>query len=172
MKFIPPADLRALTSKTITKSEYDKTINQIGEVTNLIWHYICNTSTRKLHWWAFRNDVDLGSGNGSTGGNFDPKKDHEFIHIIGDRKNINSDSYPYNDGFPTDLLTTPNWDKIIDKAISEWKKERTVEVATAKSIAMAKKANYAKLKASVKHKLTKDELKVITFKPLEKTKGV
>jgi hypothetical protein len=150
MIHVTPATLAALESPTITKKDYDKTLQEVSNVTNVIWRYICRESNRKLSWWAFSNDVDLGRGNGSTGGEFDPKRYSKFIDIIGESRILDSDNYPYNYGFETSLLTDPDWNITVDKALAQWRAEDKVDAAARKAASFHKKqANKRRTKACV-----------------------
>jgi len=153
-----------LYTKTIAKNEFDETIIEIGERTNEVWKYICAASKRKINWWAFSNDVELGNGNGSTGGSFDPVKDKEWITIIGEFKRFYDGIYPYDDGFPTELLWDMNWEHTIDNEVLKAKKLQAAE-ATKKAADKAKQATRRALIISgIRTKLTKEELKYINFK--------
>lgn len=155
--------LGRLSAPDLTVKEQDSIRSAISAQTNIIWRYICNTYNKKLDWWAFQNDVDLGSGNGSTGGYFDPSTDSEFVTIIGNYKRT-YDDFPYDDGFDTDLLWTKDWMTEINATVSAWKAQQAKEKAAAKAAKAAREAEKKKLIAQVKAKLTKEELKVIKWR--------
>jgi hypothetical protein len=100
---IPQERVLALNNPDITKRDYDAIINDIGNRVHYIWTILMKLPGRRLGWYAFQNDVDLGRGNGSTGGCFNPKTDSEFIELVGEysRRDIDGD---FQNGFPTRLV--------------------------------------------------------------------
>lgn len=154
-----------LYDPNVTKRDYDAIISAIGDRTNHIWRIIIKISSRNLGWWAFSNDVELGDGNGSTGGEFDPETDKEFIEVMGDFTTRDEEEYLFNEGFPTRFLWTDD---------SEWKNEvlKNIEECYAKHALAKEKAKQdreqAELKRKetikiIKSKLTKEELKYVQF---------
>ena len=99
-----------LSNATISKQRYDEILYSIDALVGDIWRVILSISKRTMTWWAFKNDVDL-DNRGSTGGEFDPNTDGEWITIIGDSTRLNKDGYLYNDGFPTEFLWIEGWEK-------------------------------------------------------------
>ena len=151
-----------LTSDEITKKEYDEIIALIAERVNEIWRFICEVSNRKLDWWAFQNDLSLGNGNGSTGGEFDPENDADEITIEGLNKYWHNPYYAYNEGFPTRFLWEDYRTEVTQHVASC--KER-VEADKVKKIKIDKKAKEEKdrLVKSIQAKLTPEELKIVKF---------
>lgn len=84
-----------------------------------IWNYICRKSNRKLIWWSFRNDKKSLNFEATDGGNFDPIKDRFFVKIKGDFSKVKDKKYPYNKGFPTNLIWNKNWKAKIKKVKSK-----------------------------------------------------
>lgn len=115
--------VESLSDPEIRRSDYYEALKLIAEEVDRIWRYICSASGRNLDWWAFRNDRSLGHGNGSTGGEFDPVEDAEFIEIIGHNCRIDDDFYEYDEGFPTELLWS-DWKSVVDAHIAKWKKPK------------------------------------------------
>ena len=150
-----------LYSDDISKKEYDKLIENIEDRVNKIWRQICKISKRKLEWWAFENDVDLGHGNGSTGGEFDPKEYRDFITIIGDVTRSGSE---YDDGFPTRFLWQDDFEEEVVRSLEADKVEQLNEKQLAKQKREELKIRKEKFKTIIKSKLTKEEFKYITFK--------
>jgi len=72
------ATFDSLYTPTISKKDYDEAVSKLNSRVEEVWKYICKVGKRKISWWAFSNDVDLGRGNGSTGGQFDPTTDKEW----------------------------------------------------------------------------------------------
>lgn len=109
----------SLGDENIKKKDYDDILEAIAEKVNIIWREICKLSGRKVVWWAFSNDVDLGKGNGSTGGDFDLKNDSEWIEIIGEYGYHENPLYEYECGFPTEFLWIDNWRDIVTFHLNE-----------------------------------------------------
>lgn len=151
--------VQKLSDENISKKEYDKIVAAIGDKVNDIWRFIINASGRKLDWWAFSNDVSYGHGNGSSGGTFDPQNDAEFIDIGGENSYSESDDYLYNDGFPTRFLWEDYKQEVV-KHVEDCKKLKKAAAEKRKEAAAQKKA----LVESIKKKLTKEELKLVSFK--------
>ncbi len=105
----------SLKLDTITKKDYDLIIKLIENKVDEIWKYICKEGKFNLSWWAFSNDEELGNGNGSTGGYFDPDYDMEFIELIGHWKH-DGDSLFYN-GFPTSYLWSSDYKQEVQKQL-------------------------------------------------------
>ena len=141
----------SLSSDTIAKKEYDKIIKSIEKKVEEIWLFICKEAYMDCEWYAFRNDRELGHGDGSTGGCFNPRADKQFIEILGEKKDV--DYCPYNEGFPTNLLWAENWKEIVIKEIEKAEKKQITD-SSKKEIIQKK----------IKSKLTKEELKHIQFK--------
>lgn len=79
----------------ISKREYDDILSAIDKRVQDIWIKILSLSKRRFNWWAFSNDSDYDSGDGSDGGYFDPKDYKEWIDIVGDYAKICNDYYKY-----------------------------------------------------------------------------
>ncbi len=152
-----------LNDENITRKEYRQIIEQIGNEVNEIWRWICKESRRGLDWWAFRNDVSYGHGNGSSGGEFDPQEDVEWIEIGGEADYCDLPGYLYNDGFPTSFLWE-DYKPIVKAHLAEIKKKHKEAEAIRKKNEKLLKTNYTKMVASIKGKLTKEELSIIKFK--------
>jgi hypothetical protein len=155
MKMITKELVESLFDEKITRKEYNKILSLIANRVDEIWRYICSISHRTLDWWAFSNDVYDGEGNGSSGGEFNPEHDKEWIEIIGESTCI-SGSYLFNDGFPTDYLWAENYQKLVKK-----------EIALAEENDKKQKQKVKKKKedkATKKVKLTPEALKCIKFK--------
>jgi hypothetical protein len=148
-----------LRDENITHKEYRQIIEQINNKINEIWRWICAESNREIDWWSFRNDISYGHGNGSSGGEFDPVNDNDWIDITGDVENCNLPGYLYNDGFPTEFLWE-NYKKVVKAHLKECRKREKEESAAKQQ----SNDRYVELVASIKKKLTAEELKVIRFK--------
>lgn len=156
--------IEKLSYENITKKEHDNILEALSKKTNTIWLHICNVSNRKLEWWAFSNDLSLGHGNGSTGGNFDPVNDKEFIRIDGENHRINDGFYPFDGGFPTEYLWNEDYEGLIDDEIKKAEKQKK-EFVEKNENKKEDKEKQKKIKIdAIKQKLTKEELKFVKFK--------
>lgn len=151
-------------SSDITRKEYNRIVGLISDRTCNIWKFILKASKRKLDWWAFSNDVEYGNGNGSSGGEFDPETDFEFIEIIGNTSLCPNPFYPFNDGFPTEYLWLENYQDLVKKEIAEaekkWEEDKGKKLKQKQDRAVKKKDVIAQIKS----KLTPEELKYVKFK--------
>lgn len=166
MKDIIPQDrVLKLNDPNVTKREYDAIVKEIGNRVQYIWTNLLQISGRKLSWYAFQNDVYADDGDGSDGGCFDSETDGEFIELDGDytRRDIDGD---FENGFPTRFLWTENevWKQEVLNHIAENK--AIVETTKQDKKQKAELAKVARTKAiaSIKSKLTKEELKYVSFK--------
>lgn len=158
-----------LSSDGVSVKEYRQIIAAIGEKVDEIWRYILEKSGRKLEWWAFRNDVSYGRGNGSSGGEFDPEEDKEFIEIIGNYSDSKFPSgtntpYQYDEGFPTELLWDENWKETVRKNIQDSKDALEKFKQQKKEKAALRKQKDAEMTATIKAKLTPEEVKFLVKK--------
>jgi hypothetical protein len=159
MMMITKELIEKLSDENISKKEYDSIIAAIGDKVDEIWRFIIATSGRKLYWWAFSNDVSLGHGNGSTGGEFDPATDKDFIDIEGENKWLDNEFYEYNEGFPTRFL----WEDYrteVTNHVEDTIKKKKEDAIKKNNETHAKK----ELVESIKKKLTPEELEIIHFK--------
>lgn len=158
--------IEKLTSPDILKKDYDHIIGLIDEKVDDIWRKLLQLSCRKLDWWCFDNDVEYDSGDGSSGGTFDPTRYSNWIYIIGKFSNVNNSYYKYNDGFPTRFL---------------WMEDKDVETEILTNVGQShakllsdkenddkkqeeKKKKREEMAAIIRAKLTKEELEYIKFK--------
>lgn len=149
-----------LSDKNITKLEYDEIIS---EITNRCDEIIKKISTN-FTWWDFENyDYDS-----HDSGYFDLNSYQEEIGITGQFKIPN----PYGlhgyqgfcCGFPTRWLWEDNWFEEFKKEVSKEKDFVQAEKERKKQLRIDRKKRYAELHKSIKEKLTKEELKSISFK--------
>jgi len=181
--FITKELVRKLNDENITKREYDAIVDEIGKRVDHIWKTLLKISNRKYSWYAFQNDVLLkisnrkyswyafqndvyaDDGNGSDGGCFDPENDGDFIKLDGDftRHSFDGD---FIDGFPTRFLWTDDdiWKSEVLNHIKQNKIKLDQEDRDKKKKAEAKKIERNKIIESIKSKLSKEELKYVSFK--------
>lgn len=159
-------DVLKLNNPHISKREYEAIVECVNDRVNHIWRTLLKTSGRKIEWWAFQNDVSLGDGDGSTGGEYDPATDSEFIELIGEwDANLERDG-DFAVGFPTRFLWTEDivWQAEVINRTKDNVKKIKQERKKAKSRREALKKERQAAIASIKKKLTKEELKHISFK--------
>ena len=155
--------IESLSNPDISKKEYDSAVETIEERVDNVWRHICRLAGIKLDWWAFQNDASFGHGDGSTGGFFNPETDLEFIEIVGERGSSRWPNFEYEDGFPTEFLWS-NYEPVVLGHIEECKRKAGEEVDKKKSAAVELKNRKDALKEKLKNILSKEELKLISFK--------
>lgn len=158
-------DVLLLDDNDISRRKYCDIIDKISDRVDDIWRKIISMSGRKLVWYAFLNDVELGSGNGSTGGEFNPSTDSEFIELIGEYSKFDNDYYKYNEGFPTRFLWTEDvvWQAEVLKNIEESKEKKKTDKAKKVVEKVTEKEKRIKTITEIKSKLSKEELKYVKF---------
>lgn len=155
--FITEDEVMALYyPESITKANYDKTIEKISGRIN----YILRTLNPKLKWWDF-DDIPMSHGEfcENGGGHFDPKLYGTFVSFVGE-------------GFQKDFQELEMmWERFPTRWIwSEFEPEYKQMLAD-EAARKAAEAEKRKLKASkgknvketIKKKLTREELKAIKF---------
>lgn len=155
-----------LSNPDISKREYDSIVSLIYDRVGDIWRDVLKISKRKLHWYAFSNDVELGHGNGSTGEEFDPVIYKDWIEMTGECDYVDNEFYEYNDGFPTSFLWTEDgvWQKEVLNNFEDSIKKTKLKKDTEKVKREEKKKKRLEIMKIIKGKLSKEELKYITFK--------
>jgi hypothetical protein len=143
-----------LYSDDITKKQYDKITDKIDST--------ITTILKKMHgkksgwWWRYSN----GDYNDAESGQFDLNEYKEYIALSGD---IHLPE-PFDDYIPTHWLWTENWELEFQTEVQKHQKEEADKKAKAKKQREARKQRLAELRKSIESKLTKEELKAITFK--------
>jgi len=165
MNIISQDRVLKLNDPNVTKREYDAIIEEIGDRVDYIWRTLLKISNRKLSWYAFQNDNYVDDGNGSDGGCFDPEIDIEFIELYGDYEARDKDG-DFETGFPTRFLWTDNdvWKQEVLNHISENQRKEDEQKRLEHQKKNDSNAARDKVIASIKSKLTKEELKYVTFK--------
>jgi hypothetical protein len=155
-----------LCDYNISKREYDEIIDEINNRVSKIWREICKISKRRVKWHAFRNDVELDNGNGSTGGSFDPRADAVFIELGGDYDYDYDRDGDYAHGFYTRFLWTEDdvWQKEVINHIESNKRKIEIKKQKKKQKELAEKEERDRVVAIIKSKLTKEEIKYVQFK--------
>lgn len=153
----------SLSSDRISKKEYGRIIGLIDTKVEEIWKFIIEKSGREMKWWAFSNDVYDGDGNGSSGGEFDPFWNKEFIGIIGECSDVDNDFYEYHTGFPTNLLYSENFKDEVIAHIEKAKKAKEVRKLTERK-PKGRKVKVEEMMKSIRSKVTEEEWKLISKK--------
>jgi hypothetical protein len=155
-----------LNDPDISKRKYDSIIPLIEERALYIWRQLMKISHRTLSWYAFDNDVELGRGEGSTGGYFDPKRYNKSIGIAGNYDRKYNEYYKYDDEFPTRFLwmEDDDWEKEVLTNISESVSKIKLDKEISKQKRDEKKQKQVEMTKIIKSKLSKEELKYIRFK--------
>jgi hypothetical protein len=158
-------DVLLLNDNDISKRKYDDIIDKISDRVDDIWKKIISMSGRRLVWYAFLNDVELGRGNGSTGGEFNPATDSEFIELIGEYSELDNHYYEYNNGFPTRFLWTEDdvWQAEVLTNINQSKEKKKIDKNKQVSLQVIEKEKKRKIITEIKSKLSKEELKYVKF---------
>jgi len=157
----------SMTSESITKKEYDTLLSLIHNRVDVIWKEICLQGKHKLKWYSFDNDEHAydNDGNGSDGGEFDPKEYRDYISLIGEYAcSIDTEMYQYREGFPTALLWDKDYKKTIADHIAECKQDDILAKQQKKEKATMRKQKRVELIASIRSKLTPEEWRIVKFK--------
>ena len=152
---VPKADFDRLTSDSITKKEYDKLVESIHSRVNEIVEFMCKG--HRLEWYDFSNE----GGKDGNPGWFDPVWYKTEIELAG------SFTFPppYDSPpcFPTRWIYEDFEDefkKTVEGNAEAVKKQKAEE----RNKREAKKAKRDEMISIIKSKLSKEELKFITFK--------
>jgi len=153
-----------MLDENISKKRYKEIEVIVNEKAQAVWYEICHICGRKIVWWGFSNDVELGNGNGSTGGTFDPEIYYDEIEMIGHYTNSKKYYDLYDYGFPTRFLWEENWQNEVVENCEKYKTKQEEKKAKEKIKRKENKILKSEIQAKIKSKLTKDELKYIKFK--------
>lgn len=151
--------IEKLKDENITRKQYNEIQDKISARADEIWRYICQVTHRRLSWWDFSNGMEENTGF------FDSTEYADEVLVQGgyDYKN-DIYSMGVGDGFPTYYLWTPNYQEVVLQELEAFKQQQKDEAARRKAQREARKERLKILHASIREKLTKDELKSITFK--------
>lgn len=147
----------SLFSFDITKKQYDAIIQQIDER----FEEICEKFLRKTNssaWYVYGN---LSYKDENSEGFFDPEEYKEHIEIGGEYINPPPG---YGLSFPTRWLWEESWEEEMQKTVEDYKKLVEVKKGLLKQQREERKLWVKALKASIREKLTPDELKIVKFK--------
>jgi len=163
--FITKELVHKLNDENITKREYDDIVDEIGKRVDHIWKTLLKISNRKYRWSAFQNHEQRPQTRSGFGGCFDPENDGDFIRLDGGFICHSFDG-DFFDGFPTRFLWTDDdiWKSEVLNHIKQNKIKLDQEDRDKKKKAEAKKIERNKIIESIKSKLSKEELKYVSFK--------
>lgn len=153
---ITKKEFDSLYTKTITKYNYDQIIQKINDrFSEILIDLYKQKSPKKLGWY------DYGNQTSETDGYFDPKEYKESIGIIAEYAIVE----PFEYGIPTRWLWEDYHQEMIDM-IEKEKQDLISQKEKQKLNRQQNKERKQKLIESIKGKLSKEELKVITFKKI------
>ena len=164
MKVVPKSKIQKLSDKKITRAEYNEIIEEISSRVDDIWKFIIKASGRTLDWYSFSNDKHEYDGNGSDGGEFDPRYDAEFIEIIGESSWLDGGHYDYNEGFPTKFLWDANYEEEVLTHVKQAREQIKLAKENKKIQKTSRMAKNKEIIAGIRAKLSKEELKLVKFK--------
>jgi hypothetical protein len=152
-----------LYSEDITKKEYDRIIDDInGRFAEIV--YKLNPEIKHKGWFDYGN---CNYDSSVSGGYFDPEKYKQFIEVGGEEHSGFPEPYNmcegYYNGFPTRWLWEDFEEEML-KTVNECKQKKINDKIKAKIKKEELKKKKAEFKEIITSKLTKEELKYITFK--------
>lgn len=154
---ITEAEFLSLFDDSITKKGYDEIIGRITARVDQIVRQIAIRSDRMRFWWDFNNcDYD----SEESGGYFDPKEYREYVGVGGEHFRLPE---PYDDGFPTRWLWE-DFEEELKKEVAQQEARAKAEKEHKKQVLQNRKQKLLDLQASIRTKLTKEELRAISFK--------
>ena len=162
---ITKKEFDSLSSDDISKRQYDNTISLIEKRVCEVWEGICKLQGRIWSWYDFDNE----SGEeGKSSGYFDPEAYKKEIEIVGEWSGKDCDM-PYDDYIHIEFL----WEDYEEKVTRELKgyKESKARKKLENVIKREELKERRKVViASIKSKLTKEELSFTRFKDFSKMK--
>ena len=153
-----------LYTDDITKKEFDSITEKIDE---RFYEVIVNIVGKENLSWV---DYDNGDSSAEIDGHFDAIYYREGITFTGEGngnkgQKLFSEFYETLDGeFPVNWLWEKDYKKQYEKLVNAIRIEKEQEKAKAKESREKRKARLESLQNSIRKKLTKEELSVITFK--------
>lgn len=158
---ITQEEFDSIYSDDISKKNYDIIIGKINDRFSFVMTTIC-PSLKKKGWFDYGN---LSWERDGHAGHFDPEWYKEEIELGGEDFDL---SAPYGGAEPTWIPTKWLWeDDFKEQFDSEVKKaalEEKLEKEKLKKKREEKKAKKSEMKKLISSKLTKEELKFVTFK--------
>lgn len=155
---ITESEFLELYSDKITKKRYDEIIAKIDLRFAEIMFVMCPALKRK-GWFDYGNcnyDAE------ESGGYFDPENCEKVIEFAGENYTV-PEPYESYRSFPTSWLWQ-DFEEEFHAEVQKFKDEKEQEKQTAKMKREALKVKKAEMRKIIESKLTKEELKFITFK--------
>lgn len=153
-----------ITGEMRTKDAKNYEKDQLVKRFYYIVHKIGQITGFKVDWFDYDNE-----GGEDYPGSFDIDSYQENIgftgHFIHD-KNLKERFEDYDTEFPTKWMTE-DFEAQLKKEVKDFEKDLNQANATAHSQKLAKKAEADKFQASIRSKLTEEEMAYITFATLE-----
>lgn len=148
----------------IAKKRYDAIIEKIESRVHEILHSLDMAKHIKLHWYCYENgsleEEDMG-------GYFDPESCTEYIKLIGAikfKEHMEIFSGDEEASIPVRWLWEQNYLEECSKARTDFDKKKNEEKLKLSQEAKVHKEIKTKMIASIKTKLSTEELKFISFK--------
>jgi hypothetical protein len=159
---ITKEEFDALFLDDISKKKYDDIIHRIDKIVNEVWRNILKLQRRQLNWYDYDNHCGWDDNGDPIDGSFDPVNYKENITFTGEWSG-RDDDMPYNDYIPTNFLWEDYEEKVL-KDIQSYKDNKGIKRIEAASKRLELKERRKVMIASIKSKLTKEELRFIKFK--------
>lgn len=146
-------EFRDVYNGNITKNKYDELISKIDDRLNYI---IRNVMASEVFWWDYSN------GGPEKDGYFEPSDYMEDGFITLDGRYTIPEPYEYTD-FPIRWLWE-DFEEEFKNDVKQFKAEKEAKKKSDKEKRETLKVKKAEMKKIISEKLTKEELKFITFK--------
>lgn len=153
---ITQKEFDSLYSDSITKKDYDAIITKIDTRFTEIVTYL-NPKVLENGWFDYDN---CSYGSDGSNGFFEPERYKKEIGIGGECPEL---KYPYGSYIPTRWLWE-DFKEEFDRETTAYEKNVEAKKLKEKTEVLKQELGKKELQKSIKAKLTKDELKVISFR--------
>lgn len=172
LEYFPPiskAEFDSLGTQENSVKEQKRIIDLIDKRLSYVYPYLCSLTGNKLEWFDFDNAPECHNGDPERG-EFDYGLYSEEITLIRSIEHFNYKGQSlslYDDCIPSKFMYEEIDENEIKQLIQDEKDsiDKKIQEKNAKKIAV--KTHRESLIASIKSKLTKEELSVIDFKKLK-----
>lgn len=147
----------SLFSDNITRKQYDTIIQQIDERFGEICEKFLRKRNKSRAWYDYGN---LYIEDEYSEGHFDPDEYKEYIEINGEWIEPPAG---FDFSFPTRWLWEADWEKEMKKISEDYETQLEARKAKEKKRRETRQQQVELLKASIKAKLTPEELKIVKF---------
>lgn len=157
--YVAPVDasqIASLGSDQITKKNYDQIIAMIDNRFDYVLNKAMEILGRKVHWYAYGNVKD----GEDEAGEFDPDLYAEEIEFAGDINSGKFDLYEFY--IPTKWLSE-DFEDALKSELTTAKKQKAQRDLRSRQVAQDRKSRRKDVIASIKKKLTAEELSFISF---------